>query len=849
MAREGDRNATQNMRRDYDGPNVSFENRTCLFRDQNSNFSSLIHLSHAYNLKTSFLLQGARSWESSKRTSNKYQDQSTTRRGVPVAKAPNASGVKSVASAAGVQARQAAPSSSESGMQYLKSTPDGTPSKPSLKVSSPASIGGATSSWAALLGGGKTTSPPTVEDAAAIASSTSVAAQDKPQPEPAANETQHPEVTSSPCSPRSFSFQRGNGIVLVHEAGPLSPKSLSSPQGKSNKISSPSSAAGNAALIPPSASAPPLSWAEKAKVAAPRAPFRKTAAAPSSNKQNTKALAVTSPPKGGQRAPRNLLGAGSKQQQETTQQSPSVSGQQRFQGNPTQLQQYEKTRATNNHAQPYKSNSPSKKTNVEIDASQLLKNKQEKKEAEAADEILLRPLSATTAPEAPSSSALPHSADIKEALDILCSSIASWRLPSIDQTTTSTPSLHHYYQQQQRVQPRGIKNPGNLCFVNAVLQGLMGSASFCYILLALRSLSNSGEEIVDAKTYPVLSAMVNVAAEFKKSSETVTEVDKTSTSASTNDTNKAKNKNTNLVMVLGGQPVSSALILEIINQFMPRRQERMEGQVEQEDAHEFLHFLLDKMDSELIALRKVVKKTAEDKYSGHRPEVVLEFQDRSFEDNNNDDGWLVKSGKKAVRQQEVSTGGSSEAASVITALFQGKFATSVACAGAPNSVTVHPFKIVELPIYDDTIRSLSDSLDALTVAEILEDYKPAAGAIPQQAAKTERFLHLPDVLILHLMRFQYAGKSAKIGKFVAFEPRFVMKSSWMATGTPDRGAIYNLAATVTHHGKTISRGHYTADVVQPDGKWLRFDDSDVYWVKEQQVLDDTPYLLVYERQR
>ena len=390
----------------------------------------------------------------------------------------------------------------------------------------------------------------------------------------------------------------------------------------------------------------------------------------------------------------------------------------------------------------------------------------------------------------------------------------------------------------------------------------MGSTSFCRILLALRSLALNSEkkEFVDSENFPVLAAMVQIAVQFQKRPENDVPVADPKKNTITGDSISNKSEN-NPVMVLGGHPVSSALIMELINQFTPRQQDnnsktREEGRVEQEDAHEFLHFLLDKMDSELVALRKMVEK---EKTSSVNNQKSVDGDGEQFQQDEavviplengfDDDGWLVKSGKKSVRQQEVSAGASNEAASVITSLFQGKFATSVACAGAPNSVTVHPFMIVELPIYSDNIRSISDSLDALTAAEVLEGYKPATGAIPQQAAKTERFLHLPDVLVLHLMRFQYTGKSAKISTYVSFEPRFAMRSSWMASGTPDRGAIYNLVATVTHHGKSISRGHYTADVVQPDGKWLRFDDSDVYMVKEQQVLGDTPYLLVYERQR
>ncbi len=32
---------------------------------------------------------------------------------------------------------------------------------------------------------------------------------------------------------------------------------------------------------------------------------------------------------------------------------------------------------------------------------------------------------------------------------------------------------------------------------------------------------------------------------------------------------------------------------------------------------------------------------------------------------------------------------------------------------------------------------------------------------------------------------------------------------------------------MSHHGKQAGAGHYTADVKQPDGRWLRFDDASV----------------------
>lgn len=58
-------------------------------------------------------------------------------------------------------------------------------------------------------------------------------------------------------------------------------------------------------------------------------------------------------------------------------------------------------------------------------------------------------------------------------------------------------------------------------------------------------------------------------------------------------------------------------------------------------------------------------------------------------------------------------------------------------------------------------------------------------------------------------------------KPVAFPPRLKMKRTWLAADSGERGgsgAEYELVSTVTHHGKTIGSGHYTADVLQPGDK-------------------------------
>ena len=55
-------------------------------------------------------------------------------------------------------------------------------------------------------------------------------------------------------------------------------------------------------------------------------------------------------------------------------------------------------------------------------------------------------------------------------------------------------------------------------------------------------------------------------------------------------------------------------------------------------------------------------------------------------------------------------------------------------------------------------------------------------------------------------------------KPVSFEPRLTLRRSWLAPDCRERGAEYQLVATVSHHGRSIGAGHYTADVMQPGGR-------------------------------
>ncbi len=60
-------------------------------------------------------------------------------------------------------------------------------------------------------------------------------------------------------------------------------------------------------------------------------------------------------------------------------------------------------------------------------------------------------------------------------------------------------------------------------------------------------------------------------------------------------------------------------------------------------------------------------------------------------------------------------------------------------------------------------------------------------------------------------------------------------------------AKYRLCSVLVHQGSSISSGHYYCYVRASDNNWYMFNDASVNKVKEADVLEETPYLLIYEK--
>lgn len=75
-----------------------------------------------------------------------------------------------------------------------------------------------------------------------------------------------------------------------------------------------------------------------------------------------------------------------------------------------------------------------------------------------------------------------------------------------------------------------------------------------------------------------------------------------------------------------------------------------------------------------------------------------------------------------------------------------------------------------------------------------------------------------------------------------------LRPQWMDPACPQNrtGATYELIAAVSHLGVSGTSGHYTADVRQSNGQWLRCDDASIYRIGWDKVKDQPAYLLFYQ---
>ncbi|XP_059812974.1 ubiquitin carboxyl-terminal hydrolase 2-like isoform X2 [Hypanus sabinus] len=243
----------------------------------------------------------------------------------------------------------------------------------------------------------------------------------------------------------------------------------------------------------------------------------------------------------------------------------------------------------------------------------------------------------------------------------------------------------------------------------------------------------------------------------------------------------------------------------------------------QQDAQEFLRFLLDGLHNEVN--RVLVRSKA-----------VMEDLDHLNDDEKSRRMW-----KKYLERED----------SRIVDLFVGQLKSSLTCSECGYcSTAFDPFWDLSLPIskkgYGEV--SLIDCIQMFTKEDVLDgDEKPTCYRCKVRRKCTKKFTiqKSPKILVLHLKRFSEARiRTNKLSTFV----NFPLKDLDLREFSSDSNvhAVYNLYAVSNHSGTTLS-GHYTAYCKNPQsGEWYNFNDTRVTPISSSQLRTSDAYVLFYE---
>ncbi|KAE8714370.1 Ubiquitin carboxyl-terminal hydrolase 17 [Hibiscus syriacus] len=308
------------------------------------------------------------------------------------------------------------------------------------------------------------------------------------------------------------------------------------------------------------------------------------------------------------------------------------------------------------------------------------------------------------------------------------------------------------------LQPRGLINCGNSCYANAVLQCLTFTPPLtAYFLHGLHSKACAKKE------WCFMCEFENLVL-------------------------KAKD---------GRSPLSP---IGILSQLQNIGSQLSNGK--EEDAHEFLRYAIDAMQSVCLKEAGVVSSS------------YLE-----------------------------------EESTLIGLTFGGYLRSKIKCIKCQGKSERHE-RMMDLTVeIEGEIGTLEEALRRFTRTEILDGenkYQCCRCKSYEKAKKKLTILEAPNVLTIALKRFQF-GKFGKLNKAIRF-PEILNLAPYMS-GTSDKSPIYKLYGVVVHLDimNAAFSGHYLCYVKNAQNKWFKIDDNTVTSTELERVLTKGAYMLLYAR--
>ncbi|KAH8298642.1 hypothetical protein KR018_005676, partial [Drosophila ironensis] len=375
------------------------------------------------------------------------------------------------------------------------------------------------------------------------------------------------------------------------------------------------------------------------------------------------------------------------------------------------------------------------------------------------------------------------------------------------------------------LRPRGLTNRSNYCYINSILQALLGCSPFYNLL---RSIPKQAAVLSEVKT-PTVNAMMSYMTNFSSLPSGLRLRLNTLNKGSQNK-NKDEFVGSDLQCDMAFEPT------EIYKLWNDSREEHVEGR--QEDAEEFLGYVLNKLNDEMLEVIKLIDK----------PSAQQNGQEQSESEDGGDVWQMICNNRNkgsVTRQTDFGR-------TPVSDIFRGELRSRLQREGEHSTDVIQPFFTLQLNI--EKAASVKEALEILVGRDQLEGVtgsKTKQEVVAWQQMTLEK---LPVVLILHLKYFDYRSDGCtKILKKVEFPVELKIDAKILGSKkmAPKQRA-YRLFAVVYHDGKEASKGHYITDVFHSGySSWLRYDDSSVKPVSEKHVLQPhtprVPYLLYYRR--
>lgn len=339
----------------------------------------------------------------------------------------------------------------------------------------------------------------------------------------------------------------------------------------------------------------------------------------------------------------------------------------------------------------------------------------------------------------------------------------------------------------------GLRNSGNSCYSNVIIQSLVNCNEFVLDLeKVVNQIQYFDQKIIDSEypaTYNLYGALYNYLS--KNSSLTVNHL--------------------NTLKAL----------------FDPFGQ--------QNDAHEFLVYLLNKSHDELINLSKLNDGLKQDECKAEC--IEEEIKKINIVDECDDDWEEIK---KDGKRMKLTNNLKDFPRTLITNFFGGLLKHETKRSGkSVSDSNIEPFFAITI---DSKWPEIEKNLECYFNRRIVDGN--------DSLMLKSYFEHLPYILIIQIKSFYYDKIKKQVFKdtlSITYDSTLQINEDWLSPSqqSTNKSVQYELVSLIVHQGKKTTEGHYVC-FCKKGNSWLYFDDSKLISVTEKDVLAHRPYLLFYK---